>query len=319
MTAIAPTLPAGTDSLLAPSCRGAILSGPDAADYAIVYTSAQNDFTLDPAPLTITASSEPMTYGANPPAIIPQYSGFENGDSASSLSSQPGCTTTAMSTSSVSGSPYTSTCSGAVDTNYTINYVPGVVTLNPAPLTITATSEQVTYGANAPAITPQYSGFENGDSPSSLTGQPTCSTPATSASSVSGSPYTSTCSGAVDTNYTINYVPGVVTVNPAPLTITAASEQMTYGANVPAITPQYSGLVNGDSASSLSSQPTCATTATSASSPSPPTYSSWCSGASDPNYTISYVVGAVTVNDPPATPTPPAPAPPDLRLLAGRL
>ena len=112
---------------------------------------------------------------------------------------------------------------------------------------------------------------------------------------MSDSPYTSTCSGAVDTNYTINYVPGVVTVNPAPLTITAASEQVTYGATVPAIIPQYSGFVNGDSASSLSSQPTCTTTATSASSPSPPYYSTWCSGASDPNYTISYADGALNV------------------------
>ena len=104
-----------------------------------------------------------MTYGANAPAITPQYSGFENGDSASSLSSLPACTTTATSASSVSDSPYTSTCSGAVDTNYTITYVPGVVTVNPAPLTITATSEPVTYGANVPPITAQYSGFENGD------------------------------------------------------------------------------------------------------------------------------------------------------------
>ena len=161
MTAIAPTLPAGTDSLLAPSCSGAILSGPGADDYAIVYTSAQNDFMLNPAPLTITASSAPMTYGANVPAITPQYSGLENGDSASSLSSPPVCTTTALSTSSVSGSPYASTCSGAVDANYTINYVPGVVTLNPAPLTITAASAPMTYGANVPTITPLYSGFEN--------------------------------------------------------------------------------------------------------------------------------------------------------------
>ena len=114
----------------------------------------------------------------------------------------------------------------------------------------------------------------------------------------------------MDTNYTINYVPGVVTVEPAPLTITASSPTMNEGLAVSSISPLYSGFKNGDTALSLTVQPTCTTTATSASSPSPPYYSSWCSGASDPNYTISYVVGAVTVNDPPPAPTPPAPAPP---------
>ena len=73
---------------------------------AVVYTSAQNDFTVNPAPLTITASSEPMTYGANAPAIAPLYSGFEDGDSAASLSSQATCTTTADCAGSTLGPLY---------------------------------------------------------------------------------------------------------------------------------------------------------------------------------------------------------------------
>ncbi len=103
------------------------------------------------------------------------------------------------------------------------------LTVDPATLTITASSPAMNYGGTAPTITPLYSGFENGDGASSFTGQPTCSTTATRASSVSGTPYASTCSGAVDANYTISYVPGVVTVT-APLTITASSPAMTYGA-----------------------------------------------------------------------------------------
>ncbi len=34
-----------------------------------------------------------MTYGGTPPAITPIYSGFKNGDSASSLATPPTCTT----------------------------------------------------------------------------------------------------------------------------------------------------------------------------------------------------------------------------------
>ena len=59
-----------------------------------------------------------------------------------------------------------------------------------------------------------------------------------------------------------------MTVGTAPLTITASSPPMTYG-SVPTITPLYSGFVNGDTASSLTTPPTCSTTATSSSPVSP--------------------------------------------------
>ena len=80
---------------------------------------------------------------------------------------------------------------------------------------------------------------------------------------------------------------------------------------MPAITPIYSGFVNGDSASSLTLAPTCTTTATSSSPVG--TYPSSCSGAVDVDYAFSYTAGAVKVNAapvPPATTTttiPPAP------------
>ena len=58
--------------------------------------------------------------------------------------------------------------------------------------------------------------------------------------------YPSSCSGAVDPNYTIGYVAGSVTVNKAPLTITASNVSMTYGGSVPHVVAGYSGFVNGD-------------------------------------------------------------------------
>ena len=156
-----------------------------------------------------------MTYGGPVPAISPLYSGFVNGDDAASLTTAPTCTTNATSSSPVSGNPYFSSCSGAVDPNYAMTYVRGTVTIGPGQtLTIIASSGSMTYGATPPAITPGYSGFVNGDTASSLTTKPTCTTTATSSSPVSGSPYVSTCSGAVDPNYTIVYVNGSVTVEP---------------------------------------------------------------------------------------------------------
>ena len=54
------------------------------------------------------------------------------------------------------------------------------------------------------------------------------------------------------------------TVNPAPLTVTATNESMTYGGTVPALTYTYTGLVNGDTSATFSGG--LATTATSSSS-----------------------------------------------------
>ena len=84
------------------------------------------------------------------------------------------------------------------------------------------------------------------------------------------------------------------TVTKAPLKITASSPSMAQGGTVPTITAGYLGFVNGDTAAKLTTAPTCSTTATSSSSTG--TYPSSCSGAVDPNYTISYVPGSVTVH-----------------------
>jgi len=109
------------------------------------------------------------------------------------------------------------------------------------------------------------------------------------------------------------------TISPAPLSITASSPAMTYGGTVPAITPTYSGFAGHDGPSSLSAPPSCSTTATAASPAG--TYPSTCSGAADPNYTISYNPGTVTVNKATSTTTltahlNPPPRRPRLKLTA---
>jgi hypothetical protein len=225
---------------------------------------------------------------------VSKYSGFVNGDSSSSLTTQASCSTVATSSSSVGS--YASSCSGAADANYTISYTDGSVTVGPAPLNITASNVTTTYGTR-PDVVADYAGFVNGDSAVKLTTEPTCSSTDTGSSPVGS--YPSSCSGAVDANYTITYAKGSVTVGPAPLNVTASSPSFTYGGTPPAITASYTGLVNGDTASSLSPGPTCSTVATSSSSVG--SYASSCSGAADANYSFSYVNGTVTVGQ--ATPT----------------
>ncbi len=168
----------------------------------------------------------------------------------------------------------------------------GMLVIATAPLTITANNQNMVYGGALPAFTAGYSGFVGGDSAASLTTAPTCTTTATS-SSPAGQ-YASTCSGAVDPNYSISYVPGTLTINQGPLTITASSPTVVYNGSVPAITPSYSGFVNGDSAVSLSSAPTCGSTAPASGAAG--TYTTSCTGAADPNYSISYVPGTLIIN-----------------------
>jgi hypothetical protein len=216
-TLISATLSAGSYTLKPASCSGATLSGANAANYGVAYTSAAGDFTVAPAALTVTASSGAITYGGTVSTITPAYTGFKNGDTASSLTTAPTCSTIVTSTSGVSGSPYVTSCGGAVDANYAFSYAGGSVTVSPAPLTVTASSGAMTYGGTIPTITPGYAGFENADTASNLITAPTCSTAATTASPVSGSPYASSCSGGADPNYSFDYVNGSVIVGPAPV------------------------------------------------------------------------------------------------------
>jgi hypothetical protein len=187
-TLIISTLGDGSDSVIA------TYSG----DTNFVSSTNTEIQTVAPAPLTITASSNSMTYGGTIPTPAPSYTGFVNGDTAASLTTAPTCTTTGT----------VESCSGAVDSNYRISYVSGTLTVNPAPLTITASSPIMTYGGTVPTITAIYSGLENGDVAPAT--PPTCSVAGTV---TNAGTYTTTCSGAVDSNYApITYVSGTLTV-----------------------------------------------------------------------------------------------------------
>src|SRR5262249_49877908 len=95
------------------------------------------------------------------------------------------------------------------------------------------------------------------------------------------------------THYTIALVAAFITVNPAPLTITADNKSKAFGAPIPSLTASYSGFVNGDGPGSLATRATRATTAN-ANSPAG-TYPITVAGATSPNYTIGFVNGTLTI------------------------
>jgi Bacterial Ig-like domain (group 3)/MBG domain (YGX type) len=150
--------PAGTTLAAGLQTLSATFSPTDTTD----YTTATADAALlvDPAPLTITASSGSMVFGGPVFPVIPGYNGFANGDVPASLTPAPSCGTAATSVSPVGS--YVSNCSGASDPNYTIGYVSGTVSVTPATTTTTVLSSENPSGymqlvTLTATVTPQYS------------------------------------------------------------------------------------------------------------------------------------------------------------------
>ncbi len=131
-----------------------------AANYNNIASTTIQD-VINAAPLTITASSGSMTYGGSPFVVGPIYSAFVNGEGPNSLTTQPVCVP--VFTNFTSAGTYASSCSGAVDPNYSFTYYAGSVMVKQASTTTVVVSSMnpstfmqlVTFTAT---VTPQYSG-----------------------------------------------------------------------------------------------------------------------------------------------------------------
>jgi sugar lactone lactonase YvrE len=101
-------------------------------------------------------------------------------------------------------------------------------TIYPAVLTVTANNITGTYGETSlPALTYTTSPLVNGDSPSAVTGAPSLSTTATTASNAGGYPITVSTGTLAAANYSFLFVSGT-------LTIGQASQAITFTTNAPA-------------------------------------------------------------------------------------
>lgn len=153
-----------------------------------------------------------------------------------------------------------------------------------APLVIVANDATKVYGQANPGFTASYGGFVLGQDASILGGSLVVTTAATAASHVGRYPLTP--SGLTSANYAITDVSGTLAVTPAPLIVSAVGVTKPYGQPVPALTPTYSGFVNGDGPSSLTTPATFTTTATAGSTTG--SYPIIAGGAASPDYAITY-------------------------------
>ena len=283
-TGTAATAAVGTYTIVPSAATGTGLT-----NYAITYTNGT--LTVNPATLTITASAASKTYGTVASLTAYTTSGLVGSDAVSSvtLSSTGTAATAAIGTYNIVPSAAT----GTGLTNYAITYTNGTLTVNPATLTITASATSKTYGTVASLTAYTTSGLVGSDAVSGVT----LSSTGTAATAAVGTyniiPSAATGTGL--TNYAITYTNGTLTVNPAPLTITATNQSKCFGLNLslPANGYSVSGLLNSDAVSSVTLSSVGAT-GTAAINTYPITISN-ATGTGLTNYNITYTNGVLNV------------------------
>jgi hypothetical protein len=269
------------------------LSGGVDDNYDFTYIAGT--FTVTKAMLTVTALPQTKTYGAANPTLTLSYSGWQNSETLSVLTTPPTASTTVTLLTSVGTYTDAITVSGGVDDNYNFTYLSGTFTVTKAMLTATADPKTKAYGASNPTLTFQYSGWQNSDGPTLLTTAPSASTTVNLTTGVGAYPGAITLSGGVDDNYAFTYVAGTFTVTKAMLTVTADAKTKVYGTANPALTVSYSGFKNSETSTVLTTPPLASTIIDLNSVAGIHTDAITVSGGVDDNYDFTYVAANFTV------------------------
>jgi filamentous hemagglutinin family protein len=251
---------AGTAKVV--SVNGITLGGSDANNYTVNASTVLTIANITPAALTITANNQSKIYGQTPDLGTSAFtsSGLQGSDNVNSVNlTSSGTNANAQ----VANGPYAIAASSAtgsnfMSSNYNITYADGSLTVTPAALTITANNASKTYGQTASFTGSEFtqSGLQNNES---IGGVTLNSAGTSNTANVSGNnPYSITASSATGgsfnaTNYTISYVNGGLTVNPATLTYTANASTTTYGTPATSLVGNVTGFVNNETLTTATS------------------------------------------------------------------
>jgi hypothetical protein len=193
------------------------------SNYSVTgYTGAA--LAITPRAVTVTANAQTKLYGGSDPTLTYTVGNLANNPGIGVVDTATGALTGSQSRTAgenVLGGPYAINQGTLVATsNYSIgSYTAGQLTVNPAPLSVTADDTQRAAGVANPLFTASYSGFVFGQSPAVLGGVLQVNTPAVPSSPVGT--YAITPSGLTSSNYNISYLSGVLTVGrPAPAVFT---------------------------------------------------------------------------------------------------
>ena len=301
----------GTNWLNQPESNGVLKRGWAAVKMPALITALQT--VQKRWPLNVTASSAIVTFGQPIPAISASYTGFKYDQI--SPQTPPACGTTAV--PGADAGTYSTSCSGAADAGYSMKYVNGTVTIEPAGSMTTLSShlmrKPTTYGqpvslharvtstVGTPAGAVLFvDGRRNLGQAGIKGGKAVLSTTAIGAGKRRlTATYIPSTNSKGATNYSQSASPSVAhSVLRAALTVRPLDTTVSFGHLLPAL--QWSAdFMNDDTGASLRKQPLCSAKvnldATNHVTSSSGVYKIWCRGASDPNYLISYGKGKLRV------------------------
>jgi hypothetical protein len=190
------------------------LTGADAINYSLEQPVLSASITK--ALVTATADDKSRLYGDANPDLTVSYSGFVNGEDASVLATRPDVSSVANASSNVGD--YAINVGDGYDENYDFSYVDGLLSVNPAPLTVKAKDATRMEGEPNPEFELEYAGFVNGEDQSEIDFLPVASCDADEFSEPGD--YTINVSGGDDGNYYFIYD------NSGMLTVTVATHAL---------------------------------------------------------------------------------------------
>ena len=285
----------------------AVLDG----NYELTQIGSVSDFEIARAQLIITAENKTIVYGdaLNSVTFTVNYSGFVNGETAAVLGGTLAFTTA----NEVGGAPYEQgddagsryaiKPSGLTSGNYEIVWRTGTLSVEERGVTVTIKDQTTTYTGvtavldqDAYEATNVYGGEDLGI--------------ALSTDGVNAGDYAITASWS-NNNYDVTFAGswsgnqwGTLTIDPAPLTITAENKTIIYGDALTSVafSVSYSGLVNDEQADEVLGGTLAFATANTAGGAAyaqgdaaGSTYSIAASGLTSGNYTIKWLTGTLTV------------------------
>ena len=255
-------------------------------------------YTINPAKLTAKVKDTSRLYGDGNPQFSSGYSGFVNNEDATVLTSDGSYTTTATEKSDVG--TYAIKQSGATAQNYVFDYEDGTLTVNKAPLTMTANDKTMTYGNSIPVFDISYEGLKNNETQPTWVTKPALSSTVTPTSNAGTYPIT--ISNVDAKNYDLTIHNGTLTVEKAELTAKVDNKSRLYGDANPEFTLTFTGLKHNETVPAWEQEPTFETTATTQSNVG--NYPVSLKNAVAINYNITPVEGTLTVNKAPLKVTP---------------
>ncbi|GGO64552.1 MBG domain-containing protein [Bowmanella pacifica] len=238
--------------------------------------------------LFITADDINRFFGDPNPDFTATYSGFQGTDNASLLDGFSINFSTAATSQSDVGTYDIIPSGAATVSDYSITYQNGTLTINPRLLTIRADNYQIDFLDDAPTYTASFNGLANFHTPAHFGGLVFTPPSITGAGS-----YQIGVHGVTDPNYSINFLPGTLTVNPRTIQAHIANASKVYGQTNPAFSISFSNLAGHHHSIIDTSGLTFSTAASRYSDIGK--YRIYAHGISDSNFIINYQTGNLQV------------------------